>query len=58
MSRGPQERLHPPEEQAEVEAGGGEDCFGAVSVAALEVVALHAVLGLDGPPPSPASRSL
>lgn len=34
MSRGPQERLHPPEEQAEVEAGG-EDCFGAVSVGPL-----------------------
>ena len=44
---GAQERLKPSQEQFEVVARGGEDGVGAVAFAALEVVAAHAVLGLE-----------
>jgi hypothetical protein len=42
-----QELLEPAAEQAEVVAGGGEYGIDAVAVAAFEIVAVHAVLGLD-----------
>src|ERR1051325_7227316 len=42
-----QKRLQPAQEQAEVVAGGGEDGVDAIAVAALQVVAAHAVLALD-----------
>jgi hypothetical protein len=45
--RSAQEGLEPFEEEAEVVAAGGEHGVGAVALAALEVIALHAVLGLD-----------
>src|SRR6478736_9507678 len=44
---GTQEFCEPPQEQAEVIAGCGEDGVDAVADAAFEIVALHAVLGLD-----------
>ena len=44
---GTQEFCEPPQEQAEVEAGRGEDGVDAVADAAFEIVAVHAVLGLD-----------
>ena len=44
---GTQKGFEPPDEEAEVVAGGGEDGVGAVAVAALEVVSVHSVLGLD-----------
>src|SRR5260221_13315031 len=37
----------PAQEEAEVVAGGGEDGVDAVAVATLEMVAAHAVLGLE-----------
>ena len=61
---GVQKGLEPSEEKAEFAAGGGED--GAVAVAALVMVAFHAVLGLEvadhqldrGPAPHFASGGL
>src|SRR3546814_5289420 len=47
QEQGTQECFQPADEEAEVVAGGGEDGVGVVAVAALEIVALHAVLGLD-----------
>src|SRR6201989_70854 len=44
---GTQEFCEPPQEQAEVVAGRGEDGVDAVADAAFEIVAVHAVLGLD-----------
>src|SRR5712671_3530929 len=44
---GTQEFCEPPQEQAEVVAGRGEDGVDAVACAAFEIVAVHAVLGLD-----------
>lgn len=45
--QGAQKVLEPSQEQSEVVAGGGEDGVDSVTVAALEVVAFHAVFGLD-----------
>lgn len=45
--QGSQKGGQPAEQQGEVVSGGGEDRVGAVAVASLEVVAAHAVLGLD-----------
>jgi hypothetical protein len=45
--QGTQKRGEPAQEQGEVEAGGGEDGVDAVALAALELIAVHAVLGLD-----------
>lgn len=42
-----QERLEPSQEEAEVEADGGEDRVGAVAVATSEMIAAHTVLGLQ-----------
>ena len=47
VDEGTQKRLEPAQEQAEVIAGSREDGIDAVAVAALEVIAIHAVLGLD-----------
>src|SRR3546814_11743027 len=47
QEQGTQECFQPADEEAEVVAGGGEDGVGVVAVAALEIVALHAVLGLE-----------
>src|SRR3546814_16792138 len=47
QEQGTQECFQPADEEAEVVAGGGEDGVGVVAVAALEIVALHAVIGLD-----------
>src|SRR3546814_5388836 len=47
QEQGTQECFQPADEEAEVVAGGGEDGVGVVAVAALEIVALHAVHGLD-----------
>lgn len=44
---GAQELCEPSQEQAEVIAGCGEDGVDAVAEAPLEIVAVHAVLGLD-----------
>src|SRR5260370_42555246 len=44
---GTQKPFEPAQEQVEVEAGGGEHGVGAIAVAALEVVAAHAVVVLD-----------
>src|ERR1700759_4103989 len=44
---GTQEFCEPPQQQAEVVAGRGQDGVDAVADAAFEVVAVHAVLGLD-----------
>src|SRR3954468_4492549 len=44
---GTQEFCEPPQEQAEVIAGRGEDGVDAVADAGFEIVAVHAVLGLD-----------
>src|ERR1700752_2045150 len=44
---GTQECCEPSQEQAEVVAGRGEDGVDAVADAAFEIVAVHAVLGLD-----------
>jgi hypothetical protein len=48
LDEGAQKPLEPAQ-QAEVVAGGGEHGVDAVAVAALEVIAAHAVLGLDVP---------
>ena len=45
--KGAQERRQPPQEEVEVEAGGGEDGVDAVAVLALEVVAVPSMVGLD-----------
>jgi hypothetical protein len=37
----------PAQQQTEVVAGGGEDGVGAVAVAALQIVAIQTVLGLE-----------
>src|SRR5215831_12277737 len=42
-----QKCLEPAEEEAEVVASSGEDGVAAVAVGALEVIAAHAVLGLE-----------
>ena len=42
-----QELCEPSQEQAEVVAGSGKDSVDAVAEAPLEIVAVHAVLGLD-----------
>jgi hypothetical protein len=42
-----QKPLEPSQQQVEVEAGGGEHGVDAVAFAALEVIAVHAVLGLE-----------
>src|SRR3546814_16385360 len=47
QEQGTQECFQPADEEAEVVAGGGEAGVGVVAVAALEIVALHAVRGLD-----------
>lgn len=47
LDQGAKKRLRPPQEEVEVIVGGGEDDVGAVSMVALELVAVHAVLGLD-----------
>jgi len=47
LDQGTPKRCEPAQEQAEVVAGGGEDGVAAVAVAALEIVPVHAVLGLD-----------
>jgi hypothetical protein len=44
---GAQERRQPPQEEAEVETGGGEDGVDTVAVLAFEVVAVHSMIGLD-----------
>lgn len=44
---GTQNPLEPPQEEAEVESDGSEERVGAVAVWAFEVVAAHAVLGLQ-----------
>src|ERR1700754_5121960 len=44
---GTQEFCEPPQEQAEVVAGRGEDGVDAIADAAFEIVAVHAVLGHD-----------
>ena len=44
---GSQEFCEPSQEQTEVVAGRGQDGVDAVADAALEIVAVHAVLGLD-----------
>src|SRR6266851_721783 len=44
--QGTQKRCEPAQEQAEVVAGGGQHGVDAVAVAALEIVTVHAVLGL------------
>ena len=41
------ERRQPPQEEVEVEVGGGEDGVDAVAVLALEVVAVHSMVGLE-----------
>src|SRR2546427_11087368 len=41
-----QKSLQPAQEEAEVVAGGGQDRIAAVAVAALEIIAPHAVFGL------------
>ena len=45
--QGAQKGFEPSEEKAEIVAGGGENGVGAVAVAALEVIAVRAMLGLD-----------
>ena len=45
--QGAQKPLEPSQQQVEVEGGGGKHSVAAVAVAALEVVATHAVLGLE-----------
>jgi hypothetical protein len=47
QEKGAQQRRQPPQEEVEVEAGGGEDGVDTVAVPALEVVAVHAMVGLD-----------
>ena len=47
LDQGTKKRLQPSQEQVEVIPGGGEDGICAVAFVALEVVAVHAVLGLD-----------
>ena len=47
QENGPQKRGEPPQEEVEVETGGGEDGVDAVAVLALEVVAVHAMVGLE-----------
>ena len=47
QQEGAQERRQPPQEEVEVEAGGGEDGVDAVAVLGLEVVAVHAMVGLE-----------
>ena len=44
---GTQKGFEPPDEEAEVVAGGGEDGVGAVAAASPEMVAAHAVAVLD-----------
>ena len=44
---GTQKLCHPAEQQAEVVAGGGEDGVDAIALGSLEIVAAHAVLGLE-----------
>ncbi len=46
VDEGTQKRLEPAQEQAEVIAGGCEHSVDTVAVAAFEVIAIHAVLGL------------
>ncbi len=45
--KGTQELLQPSDEKAEVVAGCGEDGVGAIALATLEIVAVHAVIDLD-----------
>jgi len=47
LHQGAQNPLEPAQQQVEVEAGGGEDGVDAVAIAALEIIAAHAVLGLE-----------
>lgn len=47
LDQGTQKLCKPTQEQAEVVAGGGEDGIDAVAVTALEMIAVHAVLGLE-----------
>ena len=44
---GAQKGLEPSDEAAEIVTGGGHDGIGAVVLAALELVAVNAVLGLE-----------
>jgi hypothetical protein len=46
-NKGTQKPLQPAQEEAEVVAGGGEHGVDAVAVASLEIIAVHAVLGLE-----------
>jgi len=47
VEKGAQKLAQPAQEQTEVVAGGGEHGVDAVAVAALEVIATHAVLGFE-----------
>jgi hypothetical protein len=47
LHQGPQKPFEPAQQQVEVEAGGGKDGVDSVAGAALEVVAAHAVFGLE-----------
>jgi len=48
LDDGTQELYEPPQEQAEVVAGSGEDGVDAIVGRPFDIVAVHAVLGLDG----------
>ena len=45
--QGTQKLCQPAQEEAEVVTGGGEDGIDAVALTALEMVAVHAVFGLE-----------